>query len=69
VVVDTAEGGTDERRTRPTAARAIHASTGSQLIDRVLSKGGKMPSEKAVFMAAKAIATKTHRELWAQQKH
>lgn len=59
----------DTPDTRPVPSmKALEASALKLLIDRVLSKGGKMPSEKAVLMTAKALAAKAHRELTAQQK-
>lgn len=43
--------------------KQLEESARKLLSERVLSKGGKMPSEKAVDMAAKAMASKANREL------
>ena len=44
----------------------LEASTRQLVRERMLSKGGQMPSEKVVEMGVKALALKTHQELSQQ---
>ena len=53
---------TDEPKPVP-SLKQLEASARKLLNERVLNKGDKMPSEKAVDMAVKAMASKAHREL------
>ena len=52
---------TTETKPAP-SLKQLEASARKLLNERVLSKGGKMPSEKAVEMAVKAMANKAQRE-------
>lgn len=59
----------DTPDTRPVPSMKRLEASALQLIgERILSRGGKMPSEKALAMTVQALAAKAHRELTAQQK-
>ena len=65
----TGEAMTDRPDARPVPSmKALEASALQLIEERILSKGGRMPSDKALAMTVQALAAKAHRELTAQQK-
>lgn len=48
--------------------KQLEASALKLLAERVLSEGGKMPSEQAVLMAARAMASRAMREIEISQQ-